>query len=105
MELERIIAALSPTDVVGRAPVEIADLAYDTRAVRSGALFFCVRGERADGHDFAGEAVARGAVALVVERALPGVDVRMSMRAYRLAPRIGRALLDREGRRARRKPR
>jgi UDP-N-acetylmuramoyl-L-alanyl-D-glutamate--2,6-diaminopimelate ligase len=70
MELERVIAALSPTDVVGGAPVEIADLAYDTRAVEAGALFFCVPGERADGHNFAVEAVARGAVALVVERPL-----------------------------------
>ena len=33
-----------------------------------GALFFAVPGERADGHDFAAEAVERGAVALVVER-------------------------------------
>ncbi|MDQ3823330.1 MAG: UDP-N-acetylmuramoyl-L-alanyl-D-glutamate--2,6-diaminopimelate ligase [Actinomycetota bacterium] len=71
MELERVIAALSPTDVVRGAPVEIRDLAYDTRAVRAGALFFCVRGERADGHELAGAAIERGAVALVVERALP----------------------------------
>jgi UDP-N-acetylmuramoyl-L-alanyl-D-glutamate--2,6-diaminopimelate ligase len=75
MELERVIAALSPTDVVSRAPVEIADLAYDARAVAPGALFFCVPGERADGHDFAAHAVARGAVALVVERAVSGPEV------------------------------
>src|SRR3954467_5136737 len=70
MNLERFIAALAPTDVVQRAPVEISDLAYDTRAVESGALFFCVPGERHDGHAFAREAVQRGAAALVVERAL-----------------------------------
>src|SRR4051794_15038707 len=70
MNLERFIAALAPTDVVQRAPVEISDLAYDTRAVESGALFFCVPGERHDGHAFAREAVDRGAVALVVERVL-----------------------------------
>ena len=70
MNLERVIAALAPTDVVQRAPVEISDLAYDTRAVGPGALFFCVPGERHDGHTFAREAVERGAVALVVERVL-----------------------------------
>ena len=70
MNLERFIAALAPTDVVQRAPVEISDLAYDTRAVGGGALFFCVPGERHDGHAFAREAVNRGAVALVVERVL-----------------------------------
>jgi UDP-N-acetylmuramoyl-L-alanyl-D-glutamate--2,6-diaminopimelate ligase len=70
MNLERVIEALAPTDVVQRAPVEISDLAYDTRAVQPGALFFCVPGERHDGHAFAREAVQRGAVALVVERPL-----------------------------------
>jgi UDP-N-acetylmuramoyl-L-alanyl-D-glutamate--2,6-diaminopimelate ligase len=74
MDIERVIAALAPVDVVGRAPVEIADLAYDARSATAGSLFFCVPGGRADGHDFAGEAVANGAVALVVERPL-GVDV------------------------------
>src|SRR5919198_1671558 len=70
MNLERVIEALAPTDVVQRAPVEISDLAYDTRAVQAGALFFCVPGERHDGHAFARDAVERGAVALVVERPL-----------------------------------
>jgi UDP-N-acetylmuramoyl-L-alanyl-D-glutamate--2,6-diaminopimelate ligase len=68
--LERLIAATSPTEVVGGAPVEVEELAYDARAVRPGTLFFCVPGSRADGHDFAAGAVASGAVALVVERPL-----------------------------------
>jgi UDP-N-acetylmuramoyl-L-alanyl-D-glutamate--2,6-diaminopimelate ligase len=70
MNLERVTAALAPTNVVKRARVEISDLAYDTDAVRPGALYFCVPGERHDGHGFAGAAVERGAVALVVEHAL-----------------------------------
>jgi len=70
MDIERVIAALAPVDVLGRAPVEIADLAYDARDATAGSLFFCVPGSRADGHDFAAEAVANGAAALVVERPL-----------------------------------
>jgi UDP-N-acetylmuramoyl-L-alanyl-D-glutamate--2,6-diaminopimelate ligase len=70
MQLERVIAALAPKDVIGRAPVEVADLAYDARAVTPGALFFCVPGARFDGHDFAADAVARGSTALVVQRPL-----------------------------------
>lgn len=50
--------------------VEIAALAYDNRKVQPGTLFFCVPGFTRDGHDFAPDAVARGAVALVVERPL-----------------------------------
>ena len=70
MDLERLAAALGAVEVVGRAPVEVRDLAYDTRTVVPGALFFCVPGLRVDGHEFAAEAVERGAVALVVERPL-----------------------------------
>jgi UDP-N-acetylmuramoyl-L-alanyl-D-glutamate--2,6-diaminopimelate ligase len=70
VDLERVIAALAPTDVVRDQPVEISDLAYDAREVRPGTLFFCVPGLQADGHDFAPEAVAKGAAALVVEQPL-----------------------------------
>src|ERR687892_468188 len=51
-------------------PVEISGLAYDNRAVEPGTLFFCVPGFTRDGHDFAPDAVARGAAALVVQRPL-----------------------------------
>ena len=74
MQLERLIAALAPTDVVGGAAVEIRELAYDAREVARGSLYFCIPGAAADGHDFAAHAVARGAAALVVERPL-AVDV------------------------------
>ncbi len=70
MQLERLIAALAPTDVVGDSALEIRELAYDAREVRRDSLFFCVPGARADGHDFAAEALERGAAALVVERRL-----------------------------------
>src|ERR687896_109182 len=70
MDLERLVTALGPLEVRGGAPTDVKDLAYDARAVEPGALFFCVPGARADGHDFAAEAVERGAVALVVERPL-----------------------------------
>ena len=70
MDLERLITALGPLEVRGGAPTDIADLAYDTREVVSGALFFCVPGSRVDGHELAPEAVERGATALVVERPL-----------------------------------
>ena len=43
----------------------------DSREVQAGALFCCVPGRSVDGHDFAAEAATAGAVALVVERALP----------------------------------
>jgi UDP-N-acetylmuramoyl-L-alanyl-D-glutamate--2,6-diaminopimelate ligase len=70
MNLERLAAALDPAETHGNADVDIVDLAYDARAATPGSLFFCVPGARADGHDFASEAIANGAVALVGERPL-----------------------------------
>ena len=71
MDLERLVAALAPEAVLGsRDPVAVRDLAYDARAVTPGAAFFAVRGERADGHDHAAQAVENGAAVLVVERAV-----------------------------------
>jgi UDP-N-acetylmuramoyl-L-alanyl-D-glutamate--2,6-diaminopimelate ligase len=70
----------------GAPEVEIAGLAYSSGSVSAGTLFFCVPGFKADGHDFAPDAVERGAVALVCERPLglgvPEVvvdDVRAAM--------------------------
>src|SRR5205823_5025147 len=70
VQLERLIAALAPREVMRGAPAEIRDLVYDARRATRGSLFFCVPGLRSDGHDFAAAAVDRGAVALVVERPL-----------------------------------
>jgi UDP-N-acetylmuramoyl-L-alanyl-D-glutamate--2,6-diaminopimelate ligase len=59
-------------DVIGSAApaVEVSALAYDNRLVTPGTLFFCVPGFTRDGHDYADDAIARGAVALVVQRPL-----------------------------------
>src|SRR5829696_6884134 len=54
----------------GAADVQITGLAYDNRKVEPGTLFFCVPGFTRDGHDFAADAIARGAAALVVCRPL-----------------------------------
>ena len=55
---------------MGDAATEVTELAYDSRKVGDGTLFFCVPGEKVDGHDFAAGAVEAGAVGLVVEREL-----------------------------------
>jgi UDP-N-acetylmuramoyl-L-alanyl-D-glutamate--2,6-diaminopimelate ligase len=54
----------------GSAGIDIHGLAYDNRLVTPGSLFFCVPGFTRDGHDFAPDALARGAAALVVQREL-----------------------------------
>jgi UDP-N-acetylmuramoyl-L-alanyl-D-glutamate--2,6-diaminopimelate ligase len=68
--LEKLVSGLRDTHVEGDPSVDIADLAYDSREATHGSLFFCVRGERVDGHDLAADAVANGAAALIAERPL-----------------------------------
>jgi UDP-N-acetylmuramoyl-L-alanyl-D-glutamate--2,6-diaminopimelate ligase len=67
MRLDELIAA---GDAGQATAVEITSLAYDSREVRPGGLFFCVKGFQSDGHDFAAQAVQNGAAALVAERPL-----------------------------------
>src|SRR3954471_3673711 len=74
-------------ELLGDGPdVAVTSLTFDNRLAGPGTLFFCVPGFTRDGHDFAPDAVARGAVALVVQRPLglgvPEVqvdDVRAAM--------------------------
>jgi UDP-N-acetylmuramoyl-L-alanyl-D-glutamate--2,6-diaminopimelate ligase len=79
-------------DAAPAVDLEISDLAYDNRAVGAGTLFFCVPGFTRDGHDFAPDAVSRGAAALVVQRPLGlGVpEVRVGSVRAAMAPAAAR---------------
>ncbi|MDE0604696.1 MAG: UDP-N-acetylmuramoyl-L-alanyl-D-glutamate--2,6-diaminopimelate ligase [bacterium] len=66
----RKLAESAPGLVDRQGDAEITGLAHDSRAVNPGDLFFCVPGANHDGHDFASEALDRGAAGLVVERPL-----------------------------------
>jgi UDP-N-acetylmuramoyl-L-alanyl-D-glutamate--2,6-diaminopimelate ligase len=70
MELRELLAGADVVEVHGDANVEVDALAYDSRRVEPGALFFCVPGHTSDGHAFGPLAVQAGASALVVERVL-----------------------------------
>ena len=75
MRLAELVAELPHARIVGDDSVEIGDLAYDSRKVEPGTLFFCVPGEKVDGHEFGPRAVEDGAAALVVERELTELAV------------------------------
>jgi UDP-N-acetylmuramoyl-L-alanyl-D-glutamate--2,6-diaminopimelate ligase len=59
---------------VGPADVVVSGVAYRSGSVVAGDAFFCVNGFKHDGHDYAADAVSRGAAALVVGRELPGIE-------------------------------
>ncbi len=74
MRLHDLLDATEVLEIVhdpsGDATADVSDVTHDTRTTHPGALFCCIPGLRADGHDFASVAVDRGAVALMVERVL-----------------------------------
>ena len=53
----------------------VTNIATDSRCVRAGSLFSCIRGERVDGHDFIHQAVYNGAVAIIAEKPVEACGV------------------------------
>jgi UDP-N-acetylmuramoyl-L-alanyl-D-glutamate--2,6-diaminopimelate ligase len=106
MTLHELCAAVPGSRLVrpdGAPPADgpLERIAYRADASGPGALFACLRGVRADGHDFAPEAVARGVSALVCERELalpvaqivvPDARLAMALIAAELAGRPSRSL-------------
>jgi len=88
VRLAALGAELSGARVVGDGTVEVSSLAYDSRKVGPGTLFFCVPGKKVDGHDFAPAAVAAGATALVVER-----DMSASLPSSRFAGGVAQVVV------------
>ncbi len=67
MRLDEIIRGIAITDRRGRFDGEVARITCDSRQVTSGDLFVAVRGGAADGHDFIGQALAKGAAGILGE--------------------------------------
>ncbi|MGC2621094.1 MAG: UDP-N-acetylmuramoyl-tripeptide--D-alanyl-D-alanine ligase [Acidobacteriaceae bacterium] len=76
LTLAQIARWLATAPVEGHDGVAASGYSIDSRTVAPGDLFFAIRGERFDGHDFVAAAFERGAIAAVVARGrvagLPG---------------------------------
>ncbi|WP_206922249.1 UDP-N-acetylmuramoyl-L-alanyl-D-glutamate--2,6-diaminopimelate ligase [Alicyclobacillus suci] len=75
MRLRELLQPLISYELQGNRDVDVVGIEADSRRVEPGFLFVAVPGFTVDGHDFAQQAVDKGAVALLVERWLPGLDV------------------------------
>jgi len=86
---------LPQAQLLGDGRVRFVRVSTDSRTLEPGALFVALRGSRFDGHDHAAQAAARGAAALLVERALdlplPQVIVADTRRALGQAAAAWRA--------------
>jgi UDP-N-acetylmuramoyl-L-alanyl-D-glutamate--2,6-diaminopimelate ligase len=71
MRLSELLQGVPVLKVGADVASEVLSLAYNSGEVRPGALFFAVQGEKADGHAYIPQALERGALAVVSERAAP----------------------------------
>lgn len=63
-------AGMAGDDEGGLPVLEINSIVCDSRQVERGSVFFCIKGEKYDGHDHAADAIKKGAAAVVTERDL-----------------------------------
>ncbi|WP_342599512.1 UDP-N-acetylmuramyl-tripeptide synthetase [Psychrobacillus sp. FSL H8-0483] len=75
MELTKLMKHIPILEVKNAQHINITGLAYNSRKVEKGQVFVCVKGFKTDGHQYAGQAVENGAVALVVEDFIEGLAV------------------------------
>lgn len=73
MKLLDLLKEIKYECVQGTADMDVESVVYDSRKVAPGCLFICIEGAKFDGHAFAGEAVKKGAKALVASKAVEGV--------------------------------
>jgi len=91
MRLGDLLRGLQIPGMGAEAGVEISAIAYDSRRVQPGSLFFAIKGEKADGHAFIPKALERGAVAIVSEREAPPT---LGATRWIQVPKIRRALAE-----------
>lgn len=72
--IEEIARVTGATILQGDPRLKIENVSIDTRHLKKGSLFFALKGERYDAHDFLGQAVAAGAAGAVVAR-YPGFNL------------------------------
>lgn len=77
MDINKLISGLKDYKIVGQIDgKEISHIEYDSRKVIPNTLFCCIVGEKTDGHNYAKQAVEKGAVALIVNHELQiGSDI------------------------------
>ena len=68
MQLKSFLDATPVRQVIGPLDRQVENIAYDSRRVQRHTMFVALRGEKADGHQFIGQAIDKGASVIVAER-------------------------------------
>jgi len=75
MKLDELIEYLKYKDLINFKNVEITGISYNTQTTKKGDIFVCIVGEHTDGHKYAQDAIEKGAVAVLVEHKIEGINI------------------------------
>jgi UDP-N-acetylmuramoyl-L-alanyl-D-glutamate--2,6-diaminopimelate ligase len=73
--LKDIVEGAGVVNISGNPDLAIESIEFDSTKCKPGSLFIAVKGTRADGHDYIGQAIENGAVAVAGERTIPGREM------------------------------
>jgi UDP-N-acetylmuramoyl-tripeptide--D-alanyl-D-alanine ligase len=79
MQLSQVARVVSGRPSRPLASETVTGVSTDTRAIRAGDLFFALRGENFDAHDFLDQAFAKGAAAAIVSRNVPSTGLTIKV--------------------------
>src|SRR5258708_1067063 len=68
MQLKTLVTAIPIRQVIGTLDRPVESIAYDSRRMQRNGMFVALRGEKADGHEFIGQAIKKGGLVIVKER-------------------------------------
>ncbi|MFH0924130.1 MAG: Mur ligase domain-containing protein, partial [bacterium] len=81
MKIDELIKHFDITSIQIDGPVdtEISNIAYDSRGVKEGFLFVCIKGLQNDGHRYISKAIGQGALAIVVEKTFFNQEIQIPL--------------------------
>ncbi|HEY1371073.1 MAG TPA: UDP-N-acetylmuramoyl-L-alanyl-D-glutamate--2,6-diaminopimelate ligase [Candidatus Binatia bacterium] len=89
MQLDVLLQAGEVEQTDGNLERAVAGLAYDSRRVKPGFVFFAIPGARSDGREFVNDALTRGAAAVVAERPIPRRESAATIRVRNVRRAMG----------------
>lgn len=80
MKLSKLLESVEIVESYKEKDIDIKGIAYDSRKVKPGDLFVCIKGYKTDGHNYIFQAIENGAKGIIVEN----LDIRWDIPQYRV---------------------
>ena len=74
MKLSELLENIDVLDIKGVTDMNISGITFNSKEVKPGYLFVCIKGFTTDGHSFARNAIDAGAVAILAEHFIDGIE-------------------------------